>query len=88
MNNIEIVEAVIHDVGRRHHLKTFPVLWDACIDNKAFKTFVSTELVSHVWQCCKGREKYANNEWTLCELYFMSNYTNIVHPSNGDSHQS
>ena len=66
MDNSEIVEAVICDVGEGHHLKTFPdkkVLWDACMHNDAFKTFVSlvfNKWISLVRQCCKGRENYAN----------------------------
>ena len=51
VNNNEIVEAVIHDVGGGHHLKTFPdrnILLDACADNKAFKTFA--EYISLVLQ--------------------------------------
>ena len=65
VDNSEIVEAVIRDVGEGHHLKTFPdrkVLWDACMHNDAFKTFVSlvfNKWISLVRQCCKGREKYA-----------------------------
>ena len=39
------------------------MLWDACVHNDAFKTFVSLvfkEYISLVRQCCKEREKYAN----------------------------
>jgi len=53
VDNSEIVEAVICDVGEGHHLKTFPdkkVLWDACMHNDAFKTFVS--LVFNKWMSC------------------------------------
>ena len=43
VDNCEIVEVVICDVGEGHHLKTFPdrtVLWDACVHNDAFKKLV------------------------------------------------
>ena len=66
VDNSEIFEAVIRDVGGGHHLKIFPdriALWGACIENQEFKTFVSfvfREYISLVRQCCKVREKYAN----------------------------
>ena len=66
VDNCEIVEVVICDVGEGHHLKTFSdrtVLWDACVHNDAFKNLVSLvfkEHISLVRQCCKEREKYTN----------------------------
>ena len=66
VDNCEIVEVVICDVGEGHHLTTFPdrtVLLDACVHNDAFKKLVSLvfkEHISLVRQCCKEREKYTN----------------------------
>ena len=44
VDNSDIFESVIRDVGGEHHLKIFPdriALWGSCTENQEFKTFVS-----------------------------------------------